>query len=172
MAERNGRSRILLGVLVVLSGLIYGGCQPGPGTPMEQQEQGPSIDRNAGIEWRLARRGGGIASPGGQTGQHLHSVALSGTRFVAVGSAGTIAHSNDGDAWTEASGNTTAEGLFGVAWNGERFVAVGGTIVYSSDGDSWTAANDSTTTEALRGVAWNGTRFVAVGWNGTIVVSP
>ena len=81
MAERNGRSRILLGVLVVLSGLIYGGCQPGPGTPMEQQEQGPSIDRNAGIEWRLARRGGGIASPGGQTGQHLHSVALSGTRF-------------------------------------------------------------------------------------------
>ena len=159
MTARNDGRRLLPVGLVVLTGLIFSGCQPGPGTPMEQPDQGPSIDPNAGIEWRLARRGGGFASPGGSTGQNLRGVAWNGTRFVAVGRAGTIVHSSDGDTWTEASGNTITQSLFGVASGGGRFVAVGdlGTIVHSSDGDSWSAASDTATTELLYGVTWNGT---------------
>ena len=102
-------------------------------------------------------------------------------RFVAVGDAGTILYSSDGDNWTTS--NYTAEwlqktprpqraNLTSVAWGGDRFVAVGraGTILYSSDGDNWTPV---TLDEAhyLSSVAWSGDRFVAVGIHGTILHS-
>ena len=86
--------------------------------------------------------------------------------FVAVGSDGTIVHSDDGDGWTMASDTGTSAKLHGVAWNGERFVAVGeGTILHSSDGDIWAAAarNPGRSSDWLRDVVWSGERFVAVG---------
>ena len=61
-------------------------------------------------------------------------------------------------------------GLYGVAWSGTRFVAVGGAIVHSSDGIFWTTAAAPEGTPSLSDVAWNGTRFVAVG-DGTVVHS-
>ena len=87
-----------------------------------------------------------------------------------------------GTTWTVASLGAGAlegdlgdqVGLAGVAWNGTRFVAVGGKlnsttfsadalIVHSADGTTWTASSVSGTNGNLGGVAWNGTRFVAVG---------
>ena len=53
-----------------------------------------------------------------------------------------------------------------VAWNGERWVAVGSggnTIVYSIDGITWTPAASSCFTTAGNGVTWNGTRWIATG---------
>ena len=69
----------------------------------------------------------------------------------------------------------------GIAWNGDRFVAVGfdgsgrgGTVVHSSDGDRWELAadDDYLSSENFSAVAWNGDRFVAVSHHdGTIMYS-
>ena len=57
-----------------------------------------------------------------------------GGRFLAVGS--TIGYSADGDRWQKARTSVDGE-LHAVAWNGERYVAVGhdGLIMHSRDGD-------------------------------------
>jgi len=60
----------------------------------------------------------------------------------------------------------------GVAWNGDRWVAMGSggnTIVYSTNGINWTAATSSCFTSSGNGVTWNGTRWVATG-SGTNVI--
>ena len=101
----------------------------------------------------------------------LGSVAWSGTRYVAVGTEGVIAHSRDGRTWTWTIVRPDSDrfefGFAAVAWVGSRFVAVGedGMIVHSADGRSWGRA-DSGTSYDLNGVAWNGSRFVAVGGAG------
>ncbi len=54
----------------------------------------------------------------------------------------------------------------GVAWNGNRWVAVGSggnTILYSTNGLTWLAAASSCFTTAGNGVSWNGARWVATG---------
>ena len=74
------------------------------------------------------------------------------------------------------------EDLTDVAWNGERFVAVGhhGAIVHSTDGDHWQPASrpaapfraahpDDDPYQIyyyFSGIVWNGERFVAVGSGG------
>ena len=65
----------------------------------------------------------------------FHAVAWNGERYVAVGHAGLIMYSDDGDRWGRAVDSATEETLDDVAWNGERFVAVGfhGAIVHSRD---------------------------------------
>lgn len=123
---------------------------------------------------------GAVSCPDGSivvqaaTDESLSGVVWSGTRFVAVGSKGTIVHSSDGVSWMTAGHSATRNELRGVAWNGTRFVAVGasGTMVHSRDGDTWIAVTDKPSGDDLRDVAWSGAQFVAVGWNGTIVVSP
>ena len=73
---------------------------------------------------------------------------------------------------TGMSGN-----LYGVAWSGRRFVAVGDTIVRSDDGITWQPVASGIDKilvghdDVLRGVTWNGERFVAVGQNGIIAYS-
>lgn len=172
-----------LAALVVLAGVMYSGCQAGPGsTEQPTTPEDPAIVPRAGIEWRLVRQGGGFTAPDGQSGQSLQSIAGNGTRFVAVGDNGTIAHSSDGERWTAVGDGATSAGLYGLTWNGTRFVAVGewGTIVYSSDGVHWTSASNNPTEELIgdtnyvRGLystTWNGERFVAVGGEGTIAHS-
>ena len=105
----------------------------------------------------------------------LRGVASSSTRFVAVGgrrseesrsaygTIGTILHSRDGITWTEVRPHLDVTEWGGVAWNGERFVAVGtdGWTAHSRDGIAWTAA-DSGTSRYLIGVTWTGVQFVAV----------
>ena len=121
----------------------------------------------------------------------LAGVAWGGGRFVAVGSTqsftaseGTtfdtlIMHSTDGATWTVAP--VAAAGfLFGVAWNGTHFVAVGsmteidrrvsggyreisGVVMRSTDGATWTEPSMVDGTNTLRGVTWGDGRFVVVG---------
>ena len=80
----------------------------------------------------------------------------------------TIGYSTDGDRWHKARSPVPGY-LQAVAWNGERYAAVGqrGLIMHSDDGDRWELAEDSGTEESLNDVAWNGERFVAVGWGGS-----
>ena len=130
------------------------------------------------------------------TSEPLNDVVWGGERFVAVGNRGVIVHSDDGDHWRPASRpavpvriaqpdereGVTYYGFRGVAWNGERFVAVGwggggnrvGTVVHSRDGDRWELAadHDFLTAEHFEAVAWNGRRFVAVSsFDGTTMYS-
>ena len=103
----------------------------------------------------------------------LHGVTWGDGRYVAVGEDGTIVHSSDADHWELAADHEPrADGrLQAVAWNGERFVAVGWstighvTILHSGDGDRWETASYDTSRNfwSLSDVVWNGERFVAVG---------
>ena len=74
------------------------------------------------------------------------------TKFMAVGSEGTILISSDGTSWTERSSGT-GNTLYGVTYGNGLFVTVGnsGTIVTSSDGTTWTSRS-SGTSQGLNGV--------------------
>ena len=135
--------------------------------------QGASAITDAGLEWRVVRRGGGFTSPSGSTGVGASDLAWGAGRFVAVGRHGTIVHSRDGDRWRNASDSATSEWLSGVAWSGTQFVSVGlsGTIVRSSDGERWVQAGGVETASSLQSVVWGGDAFVAVGWDGAVVHS-
>ena len=99
----------------------------------------------------------------------LTGVGGSGAGLVAVGRGGTILHSSDGIRWdaaTEAGAGVPLPTLDGVAWGGERFVAVAGwtdSIVHSLDGEHWQEASPHGELYGLGGVMWAGDRFVAVG---------
>ena len=76
--------------------------------------------------------------------------------------------------WTAASSGT-ADDLYGVAWNGSKFVAVGSNgstavVTTSSDGITWSATTLSN--PPMRGIAWNGSVFVAASTGGSVVTSP
>ena len=60
----------------------------------------------------------------------LHGVASNGNRLVAVGAAGSVSTSADGQTWTAGNAGVPDD-LWMVIWNGSRFVAVGnsGTIL-------------------------------------------
>src|SRR5439155_16220559 len=64
----------------------------------------------------------------------------------------------------------TPETLYGVAWNGSQFTAVGthGARIESADGISWISV-DSSTSNDLYNVKWSGGRLVALGRSGTIL---
>lgn len=106
------------------------------------------------------------------TTNNLQDVAWSGSRFVAVGAAGTIRSSPDGITWSTQTSGTTNQ-LNGVTWSGTQFVAVGaaGTILTSPDGLSWTART-SGSSGLLNGVGSSGPLLVAVGASGLILTSP
>ena len=97
--------------------------------------------------------------------------AASGSSLVVVG-ANYVPITVLGMPVTSRTSGTT-QNLFGVAWSGTQFVAVGdsGIILTSPNGIAWTSRT-SGTTQSLNGVAWSGTQFVAVGISGIIVTSP
>ena len=114
------------------------------------------------------------------TSHGLYGITWSGTRFVAVGSRGTIVYSDDGSDWALGRiSHTAGRTLFrleGVAWSGTRFVAVGGIsafIVHSSDGITWTELKDLhySLPGNLQDVVWGSSRFVAVGLGGVMYSS-
>jgi hypothetical protein len=123
------------------------------------------------------------------TKSFLHSVAWTGSRFVAVGGptdkvsgSTTILTSPDGTAWTPHDVGMTNV-LFSVEWTGSQLVAVGGLprndsgsaiILTSPDGETWTARESGVSGEGelLGDVAWTGSRFVAVGYPGIVLTSP
>ena len=92
MTRRSGRTRVGLVALIAIAGLVFAGCESGPTTPPTE----PVGQPEPGLEWKLARQGGGFTSPAGQTGNSLRGVAGNGERLVAVGRSGTIVHSSDG----------------------------------------------------------------------------
>src|SRR5690606_32273764 len=73
--------------------------------------------------------------------------------------------------WTNRSSGTS-RALYGVAYGGGMWVAVGdnGTILTSADGATWTSRT-SGTTQILNGVAYGGGMWVVVGTGGTILTS-
>ena len=110
----------------------------------------------------------------------LDGIAWNGAGFVAVGRGGAILVSGDGLHWEQASDSRALlPELVGVAWGGERFVAVAGwpdsMVLHSADGQRWQHARVGSDSDAnrygsnrydLRGlndVVWAGDRFVAVG---------
>jgi hypothetical protein len=100
--------------------------------------------------------------------QDLWGICHGNDRFVAVGTAGTILTSTDGNEWaTVLSG--TSEWLTAVTFGGGQFVVVGdhGTVLTSSNGLAWTR-QASGTLARLNGVAYDDGWYVAVGENGTI----
>ena len=114
----------------------------------------------------------------------LNGVAYSGPdffdggRFVGVGWStddpnGVTVFGSDVYNLTEVTHGADVNTLYGVAWNGTRYVAVGGggTVVHSTDGINWTGASESATSSTLLDVTWSGSRFVAVGAAGAIVYS-
>lgn len=99
-----------------------------------------------------------------------------------------LAYSSDAINWTSVtlSSSVINGTVYGVAWNGNVWVAVGdleggpsdSSIAYSYDGIKWTPVVGSAgLTYIVRGVAWNGAKFLAVGGdpygsNATILESP
>ncbi len=104
--------------------------------------------------------------------QALNAVAWDGSgRYVAVGDAGFIVTSDDGDTW-QAQSSGSDQHLYDVAWGDDRFLAVGyrGTLLTSADGNAWTAL-DSGTEAVLKRVRWDarGARFLVVGLESTVL---
>ena len=98
-----------------------------------------------------------------------------GKRLWAVGEAGTILESSDGEHWAARTSGTPSflNSIFGTG-DGKRLWAVGegGTILESSDGEHW-AVRDSGTPDFLNSifVSSDGKRLWAVGDEGTILES-
>jgi hypothetical protein len=69
------------------------------------------------------------------------------------------------DAWTVLAAAPAT--LFGVAWDGQRYIAVGagGTVMTAADPHSW-SVQSSGVGHTLRSVASSGTRWIAVGDDG------
>ncbi|MDO8331071.1 MAG: YncE family protein [Fluviicoccus sp.] len=90
-----------------------------------------------GAAW--TQRVSGVETTGGEF--NLNRVIFAGGRFVAVGEGARILTSTNGVAWTTASGSGSGN-LYGVAWNGTQYLAVGpDNAVSSPDGVTWTRSH-------------------------------
>jgi hypothetical protein len=106
----------------------------------------------------------------------LNAVVYDGTRFVAVGEAGALAASADGEMWSAAPYGVIAGSMRGLIHTGSLFVACGqneslfGTILTSPDASVWTPSSVLSSSGAIiTGVTTNGTGlFVACGSAGRL----
>lgn len=98
------------------------------------------------------------------------SVAYGNGRYVAVGEAGQIITSLDGNTWMTET-NAATQKLNSVSFDGSVFVAAGeaGVILQSKDGMNWDNSLSSKVAYPYNSVAGDGSgSFVAVGNNGVI----
>ena len=108
-------------------------------------------------------------------GENLSGIAYGNDTYVAVGNAGTILTSADGQNWEEqitpVTGNRGAS-LKAVAFGNGFFAAVGieGTILFSRNGKDWGIQTSGTRIQ-LNGISFGNGRFVAVGSRGIILSS-
>ena len=106
----------------------------------------------------------------------LNALASDGTSVVAVGDAGQIRVSTNGNSWNAATvpGGFTAN-LYGVAYGASgRWIAVGqaGALLTSTDGLNWTAGVSGVSGSDLTGVAVTaGGVYMAVGRGGAVTKS-
>jgi len=102
------------------------------------------------------------------TGNYFSS-ASSGSGYVGVGTVasnnGQIFTSPDFNTWTEKT-PLGMEELYGVVYNGSKYVAVGDYAVAESvdNGNTWTKTLQ---TDSKTGVTWGNNKFVAVGYGTT-----
>jgi membrane protein implicated in regulation of membrane protease activity/predicted small lipoprotein YifL len=107
----------------------------------------------------------------------VQNVVYGGGKFVAATTSGSkMAYSTDGETWTAVADSALHIELRGVAYGGDKFVAVGadGGMAYSSNGETWTKSAYNSTpfgTYMINSVAYGGGKFVAVGANGKIAYS-
>jgi flagellin len=100
---------------------------------------------------------------------NLTSVTWNGINYVAVGEAGVILASTDGENWLpQPSG--VSENFNAITWDGRQFIAVGnhGKIVTSSDGLEWNS-RFSGTDRHLFGIAQSCGQIITVGESATIL---
>ena len=123
---------------------------------------------------RVRHSGDGLLwdAPDPAATQALNAVAWDGSgRYVAVGDAGAIVTSDDGDTWQPRASGSDRH-LYDIAWGDGRFLAVGywGTLLTSADGNDWTAL-DSGTEAVLKRVRWDeqGGRFLVVVLESTVL---
>lgn len=70
----------------------------------------------------------------------LHAVTWSGSQYVAVGSGGVVAVSDNGLVW-QAVADLDDVYLREVIWDGSHFLATGGRVFRSANGRDWTEVN-------------------------------
>lgn len=116
-----------------------------------------------------------VSSTGSSTWE---SVAYGNGMFVAVGSkdnySGSVAWSNDGNAWSSKSGTLYRSVCNSVTFGDGRFVAVGasstytGTAGYSTDGQTW---HTDTKVGAVQheAIAYGNGMFIGIGMNESII---
>jgi len=102
-------------------------------------------------------------------GTTIRSFSTNGSRIV-VGSTGLSYSDDNGTTWSV--GLATGTAIYGIAWNGSKFVAVGQTrhSYTSSDGITWTTHSDVLIGTA-RALGYGNGLFVAVADNGYIATS-
>lgn len=101
----------------------------------------------------------------------VKEVAWNGTRAACVGTGGVF-YSSDLKAWTKVTAGYTSIAFLGIAWCGNKFVAVGenGIIATSTDGITWTSS-PSGVTVSLFGVRSGLGTILITGNQGTILRS-
>ena len=101
----------------------------------------------------------------------FRSAVWTGSQLIAVGNNGTIATSLDGRLWRKVHGETYDPMLYGIAWSGKGFVAVGVTIygkysgLTSADGEVWSDSRIPAVRN-IYAVAWCRDHFTAIGESG------
>ena len=96
-----------------------------------------------------------------------YSITYGNDEYIVVGESGVILASQNGVNW-EVRESGVKEPLYNIIWNGDLYVAVGGSyskgcvILTSKDGVNWEKQSCEFYGE-LHGIVWNGSKFVAVG---------
>ena len=122
-----------------------------------------------GITWSASDNGNSVFDT---NSNGVHCVATNGIMWVAGAEypSTRLGYSFNGRYWSASdNGNIIFSNVYGVAWNGSMWVAVGNgsnTIAWSNDGISWTGLGTTYIDAIGHAVASSGTRWVAVG-NGT-----
>lgn len=107
----------------------------------------------------------------------LDDMVWDGHKFIGVGSQALIEESVDGIVW-KLCRDETYKNVTGIAYNGTRYVTVGGKIMSSADLKDWKVAdidlpfsNDSKWHYGFNSIATNGKIFVVGGQNGNLYTS-
>ena len=132
------------------------------------------VSDDHGVSWRRQQSG---------TSEELRAIVAADSRFaVAVGAAGTIVRTQDGETWSPVllerlHANLTSRDLNSIAVSSSGVLCAAGSgmgagyspIIVSEDGGRSWRFEASHTVNPLYGVAWTGTGFCAVGRFGTVV---